>query len=91
MYPFLTKNSTDYKNLSSVYMYMDCVFFLKLRELNSNRRDGDSKTRILISRDSPLVFKEVLFNEMKGVFVSSSGISLIGPENIFMTGPQIYL
>ena len=53
MYPFLTKNSTDYENLSSVYMYMDCVFFLKLRELNSNRRDGDSKTRILMIGTHP--------------------------------------
>ena len=68
MYPFSTQNSTDYKNLLSVYM--DCVFFPKLRELDFRQEGWRLENKDPKDRDSPLVFKGVVFNKMKGVFVS---------------------
>uniref|UniRef100_A0A668AUX1 Pitrilysin metalloproteinase 1 n=1 Tax=Myripristis murdjan TaxID=586833 RepID=A0A668AUX1_9TELE len=66
MYPFSTQNGKDFQNLLSVYL--DAVFFPCLREQDfwqegwrlEHENPTDSKT--------PLVFKGVVFNEMKGAF-----------------------
>ena len=68
VYPFSTQNSTDYKNLLSVYM--NCVFFPKLRELDFRQEGWRLENEDPNDRDSPLVFKGVVFNVIKVVFVS---------------------
>ena len=73
MYPFLTQNLTDYKNLLSVYM--DCVF-PKLRELDFRQEGWRLENEDPNDRDLPLVFKGVVFNEMKGVFVNLIFVNL---------------
>ena len=70
MYPFSTQNTTDYQNLMAVYM--DCAFFPKLREMDFRQEGWRLENEITNDRDSPFVFKGVVFNEMKGVFVSET-------------------
>lgn len=66
MYPFSTQNGKDFQNLLSVYL--DAVFFPCLREQDfwqeGWRLENEDPTDI----NSPLVFKGVVFNEMKGAF-----------------------
>ena len=69
MYPFSTQNSRDFRNLLSVYL--DCVFFPELREMDFRQEGWRLENEDPNNRDSPFVFKGVVFNEMKGVFVSS--------------------
>ena len=64
MYPFLTQNLIDYKNPLSVYM--DCVFFPKLRELDFRQEGWRLENKDPNDRDSPLVFKGVV---LEGVLV----------------------
>nr|XP_039270834.1 presequence protease, mitochondrial-like [Styela clava] len=65
MYPFATQNGKDFKNLMSIYL--DAVFFPLLHEssfLQEGWRLGHSVTNDVTS---PIIFKGVVFNEMKGV------------------------
>ncbi|XP_049632256.1 presequence protease, mitochondrial isoform X1 [Suncus etruscus] len=72
MYPFSTQNPKDFQNLLSVYL--DATFFPCLRELDfwqegwrlEHKDPQDSKT--------PLIFKGVVFNEMKGAFTDNQTI-----------------
>eukprot|EP00026_Physarum_polycephalum_P001705 Phypoly_transcript_01707.p1 GENE.Phypoly_transcript_01707~~Phypoly_transcript_01707.p1 ORF type:complete len:1041 (+),score=185.75 Phypoly_transcript_01707:70-3192(+) len=72
-YPFSTQNVKDYYNLLSVYL--DAVFYPKLDEIDFRQEghrlefDDTSKT------DANLVFKGVVYNEMKG--------ALSDPNNLF--------
>ena len=68
MYPFSTQNGTDYANLLSVYL--DAVFFPNLRELDFLQEGWRLENENLDDPKSPLIFKGVVFNEMKGAFVS---------------------
>ena len=68
MYPFSTQNGTDYANLLSVYL--DAVFFPNLRELDFKQEGWRLENEKLGDPQSPLIFKGVVFNEMKGAFVS---------------------
>ena len=67
VYPFATRNRKDYDNLLAVYL--DAVFFPLLDELDFAQEghrlelDGDAA-------DAPLVYKGVVFNEMKGAMSS---------------------
>ncbi len=69
-YPFATQNRKDFSNLLSVYL--DAVFFSRLDPLDfaqeGHRVEFDDPT----SPDSELVFKGVVFNEMKGAMSSVS-------------------
>ena len=49
---------------------MDCVFFPKLRELDFRQEGGRLENKDPNDRDSPIVFKGVVFNVIKAVFVS---------------------
>ena len=66
MYPFATQNEKDYFNLMDVYL--DAAFFPKIDELSFKqegcRLDLDS------SQDPALVYKGVVYNEMKGAMSS---------------------
>lgn len=71
-YPFATQNRKDFQNLLEVYL--DAVFFARLDPLDFAQeghrvefeRDGDP--------ESPLVYKGVVFNEMKGAMSSTPSI-----------------
>lgn len=68
MYPFSTQNNKDFYNLMSIYL--DAVFFPRLRKLDFLQEGWRLENSDLKNQDSPLTFKGVVFNEMKGVFVS---------------------
>ncbi|KAF3857855.1 hypothetical protein F7725_011056 [Dissostichus mawsoni] len=67
MYPFSTQNGKDFQNLLSVYL--DAVSSLVYESRTSGEQEGwrleheDPK-----DLSTPLVFKGVVFNEMKGAF-----------------------
>lgn len=66
MYPFSTQNGKDFQNLLSVYL--DAVFFPCLREQDFWQEGWRLENENATDPGSPLVFKGVVFNEMKGVF-----------------------
>ncbi|XP_059200477.1 presequence protease, mitochondrial [Centropristis striata] len=66
MYPFSTQNGKDFQNLLSVYL--DAVFFPCLREQDFWQEGWRLENEDPTDLNSPLVFKGVVFNEMKGVF-----------------------
>uniref|UniRef100_A0A8C2YZQ1 Pitrilysin metalloproteinase 1 n=1 Tax=Cyclopterus lumpus TaxID=8103 RepID=A0A8C2YZQ1_CYCLU len=66
MYPFSTQNGKDFQNLLSVYL--DAVFFPCLREQDFWQEGWRLENENPTDLNSPLVFKGVVFNEMKGAF-----------------------
>ncbi|XP_032387817.1 presequence protease, mitochondrial [Etheostoma spectabile] len=66
MYPFSTQNGKDFQNLLSVYL--DAVFFPCLREQDFWQEGWRLENETPTDINSPLVFKGVVFNEMKGAF-----------------------
>jgi Zn-dependent M16 (insulinase) family peptidase len=73
LYPFSTQNVRDYYNLMSVYM--DSVFYPLLREMDFRQEGWRLEHEDPTEANSPIIFKGVVFNEMKGVFTS--------PENVY--------
>ena len=71
-YPFATTNPTDYENLRSVYL--DCTLNPLLRELDF-RQEG-WRLEHVDPRDmsTPIIFKGVVFNEMKGVMSDAGSL-----------------
>ncbi|XP_028987098.1 presequence protease, mitochondrial [Betta splendens] len=69
MYPFSTQNGKDFQNLLSVYL--DAVFFPCLRELDFWQEGWRLENENPNDPNSSLVFKGVVFNEMKGAFSDS--------------------
>ena len=69
-YPFATQNKKDFNNLLDVYL--DSVFFSRLDSLDF-AQEGH---RMVFSKEnnteSPLVYKGVVYNEMKGALSSPS-------------------
>lgn len=70
MYPFSTQNAKDFENLLRVYL--DAVFFPCLRERDFNQEGWRLEHQDIHDRTSPIMFKGVVFNEMKGAFSDSS-------------------
>ena len=68
MYPFSTQNLKDYYNLMDVYL--DAAFFPVLSEL-SFKQEGH---RLEFDNNDHLVYKGVVYNEMKGAMSSPSQI-----------------
>ncbi|XP_068196334.1 presequence protease, mitochondrial [Antennarius striatus] len=66
MYPFSTQNGKDFQNLLSVYL--NAVFFPCLREQDFRQEGWRLENANPTDPSTPLVFKGVVFNEMKGVF-----------------------
>ncbi|XP_038074672.1 presequence protease, mitochondrial-like isoform X2 [Patiria miniata] len=73
MYPFSSQNPKDFSNLLSVYL--DAAFFPRLRELDFRQEGWRLENEDNQDPDSPIIFKGVVFNEMKGAMTS--------PEQIF--------
>ncbi|XP_014472499.1 PREDICTED: presequence protease, mitochondrial [Dinoponera quadriceps] len=72
IYPFSTQNLKDYRNLQSVYL--DSVFRPNLRELDFRQEGWRLEHADANDKSSPIVFKGVVFNEMKGVFNDNQAI-----------------
>ncbi|MBR9986080.1 MAG: insulinase family protein [Desulfosarcina sp.] len=67
MYPFATQNRKDYYNLMRVYL--DAAFFPVIDEL-SFKQEGHRLDVTGIGKDARLVYKGVVYNEMKGAMSS---------------------
>ncbi len=63
-YPFASQNRKDFNNLLEVYL--DAVFFSRLHELDFAQEGHRIEFEKPDETDSELVFKGVVFNEMKG-------------------------
>ena len=67
-YPFASQNNKDFYNLLDVYL--DAVFFSRLDELDFAQEGHRIEFSEPGNTDSPLVYKGVVFNEMKGAMSS---------------------
>ncbi|GFN99728.1 presequence protease, mitochondrial [Plakobranchus ocellatus] len=74
MYPFSSQNEQDFTNLMSVYM--DAAFSPLIRELDFCQEGWRLEQSDLTDPTSPIVFKGVVYNEMKGVFSNSQSLYL---------------
>ena len=63
-YPFATENRKDFQNLLQVYM--DAVFFPRLHPLDFAQEGWRYEFEEMENPNSDLVYKGVVFNEMKG-------------------------
>lgn len=63
-YPFASQNRKDYFNLMEVYL--DAVFFSRLDPLDFAQEGHRVEFENTDDPDSPLVYKGVVYNEMKG-------------------------
>ncbi len=63
-YPFASQNRKDFNNLLDVYL--DAVFFSRLDELDFAQEGHRVEFAETDNPDSDLVYKGVVFNEMKG-------------------------
>ena len=70
-YPFATQNAKDFDNLLSVYL--DAVFFSRLDPLDF-AQEGHRIELESDETDESLVYKGVVFNEMKGAMSSISSV-----------------
>ncbi|MDF1764452.1 MAG: insulinase family protein, partial [Oleibacter sp.] len=67
-YPFASQNDKDFNNLLDVYL--DAVFFARLHELDFAQEGHRVELEDSENLESPLVYKGVVFNEMKGAMSS---------------------
>ncbi|XP_043279555.1 presequence protease, mitochondrial [Venturia canescens] len=72
LYPVSTQNPKDLRNLQSVYL--DTVFRPSLRELDFRQEGWRLEHADVHDPSSPIIFKGVVFNEMKGVFNENQAI-----------------
>ncbi|XP_054166731.1 presequence protease, mitochondrial-like [Oppia nitens] len=78
-YPFSTQNLKDYYNLMTVYL--DAVFFPLLQPLDFNQEGWRLEHQDINDPQSDIIFKGVVFNEMKGVFSSPAAIYVRSLQN----------
>ena len=71
-YPFASQNRQDFFNLLSVYL--DAVFYARLDPLDFAQEVIRVEFSEAENPNSPLVYKGVVFNEMKGAMSSSTSI-----------------
>ena len=71
-YPFATQNRKDFDNLLQVYL--DAAFFPRLHELDFLQEGHRLEFAEPDNPDSELVFKGVVFNEMKGAMSAPSRV-----------------
>ncbi|MEN8802389.1 MAG: insulinase family protein [Thiogranum sp.] len=68
-YPFASQNKKDFNNLMDVYL--DAVFFASLHEMDFAQEGHRVEFDEVDHPESELVFKGVVFNEMKGAMSSA--------------------
>ncbi len=71
-YPFASQNRKDFNNLMDVYL--DAVFFSRLHELDFAQEGHRVEFAEPDNPDTGLVFKGVVFNEMKGAMSSPASM-----------------
>jgi len=71
-YPFASQNRKDYFNLLDVYL--DAVFFSNLNELDFSQEGHRVEFEKADDPSTDLVFKGVVFNEMKGAMSAPTSI-----------------
>ena len=71
-YPFASKNKKDFNNLLEVYL--DAVFFSRLDEMDFLQEGHRLEFQEPDNADSDLVYKGVVYNEMKGVYSSPDSV-----------------
>ncbi|MEQ9566357.1 MAG: insulinase family protein, partial [Pseudomonadales bacterium] len=71
-YPFASQNKKDFNNLLDVYL--DAVFFPRLDPLDFAQEGHRLEFAEMQNPQSPLEFKGVVFNEMKGAMSSPTSI-----------------
>lgn len=71
-YPFASQNRKDFDNLLSVYL--DAVFFARLDPLDFAQEGIRVEFEKPEEADSPLVYKGVVFNEMKGAMSTAQSV-----------------
>jgi presequence protease len=88
-YPFASQNRKDFNNLLDVYL--DAVFFSRLDPLDFAQEGHRVEFEESTNPDSKLVYKGVVFNEMKGA-MSSVPSTLWGKlcEHLFPTSTYHY-
>ncbi|XP_054847868.1 presequence protease, mitochondrial isoform X2 [Eublepharis macularius] len=72
LYPFSTQNPKDFQNLLSVYL--DAVFFPCLRHLDFWQEGWRLEHENPRDPQTPLTFKGIVFNEMKGAFTDNERV-----------------
>lgn len=72
VYPFSTQNTKDFENLFRVYT--DAVFFPRLKTVDFRQEGWRLEHEKPDKKDTPIIIRGVVYNEMKGVFSSSSSI-----------------
>ncbi len=88
-YPFASQNRKDFNNLLEVYL--DAVFFSNLDELDFAQEGHRLEFQQPDNPDSPLEFKGVVFNEMKGAMSSATSfIWQLLTEQLFPTTTYHY-
>jgi hypothetical protein len=88
-YPFASQNRKDFNNLLQVYL--DAVFFSRLDPLDFAQEGHRVEFAEPENTDSELVFKGVVFNEMKGAMSSiSSALWSKLCEHLFPTSTYHY-
>jgi len=88
-YPFASQNRKDFDNLMDVYL--DAVFFSRLHELDFAQEGHRFEFETPADAETPLVYKGVVFNEMKGAM--SSAVSTLWQtvtEHLFPTTTYHY-
>ncbi len=88
-YPFASQNRKDFYNLMDVYL--DAVFFSRLDELDFAQEGHRFEFEAADDANTPLVYKGVVFNEMKGAM--SSAVSTLWQtmtEHLFPTTTYHY-
>ncbi|MDH5483762.1 MAG: insulinase family protein [Gammaproteobacteria bacterium] len=88
-YPFASQNRKDFYNLMDVYL--DAVFFSRLDELDFAQEGHRFEFETADDPATPLVYKGVVFNEMKGAM--SSAVSTLWQtltEHLFPTTTYHY-
>ncbi len=88
-YPFASQNRKDFSNLLDVYL--DAVFFSRLDPLDFAQEGHRMEFSQADNPDSELVYKGVVFNEMKGAMSSvSSTLWSTLCEHLFTTSTYHY-
>ncbi|XP_065648891.1 presequence protease, mitochondrial isoform X2 [Hydra vulgaris] len=82
MYPFSTQNEKDYHNLLSVYL--DAAFFPNLRETDFRQEGWRLEHSNLQDVNSPIIFKGIVFNEMKGALSTGESIYQNAYQNLLL-------
>ncbi|KAJ3136183.1 Presequence protease, mitochondrial, partial [Irineochytrium annulatum] len=75
MYPFSTENRKDFDNLMDVYM--DSTFAPRLRETDFKQEGWRLEHEDPTDPSTPIIFKGVVYNEMKGVYSDVQNLFLM--------------